>query len=107
MGGRDAYAAIADPTRRRILELLHADGALPAGVISRRFATASRPAISRHLRILRESGLVNCRRDGKAQIYTLNPRPLAGIRDGWLARFGTVQSERLKALRRAAERKRP
>jgi DNA-binding transcriptional ArsR family regulator len=100
---RDVYVAIADPTRRRILELLDERGTLPAGAIADAFANASRPGISRHLRILKECGVVDCTRTGKARIYRLNPQPLQRVRDGWLARFGTMQVDSLKALRRRAE----
>jgi DNA-binding transcriptional ArsR family regulator len=103
--GRDAFTAIADPTRREIVDLLHDRGALMAGEIASFFGSASRPGISRHLRVLRECGVVNCRRDGKAQLYTLNPHPLEKIRDVWLGRFGTMQVESLAALREAAQAK--
>ena len=102
-GSRDIYAAIADPTRRRILELLRDRGSLAAGAIAAAFSDASRPAISRHLRVLKECGIVESSRDGKARIYHLNTLPLARIRDGWLAGFGARQTERLQALRRRAE----
>jgi DNA-binding transcriptional ArsR family regulator len=100
---RDAYVAIADPTRRRILELLRDRGTLPAGAIAEAFANASRPGISRHLRVLKECGVVLCTRDGKARIYELNALPLQRIRERWLAGFGAMQSDSLKALRRRAE----
>lgn len=103
MGARDAYTAIADPTRREILELLRDRGTLMAGEIAANFASASRPGISRHLRILRECGVVSSRREGKAQHYNLDPAPLSQIRDGWLASFGIMQTESLKALRRRVE----
>lgn len=103
MGRRDAYTAIADPTRRRILGLLRERGTLPAGEIAAQFASASRPAISRHLRVLRECGVVDSRREGKARRYSLNPAPLQEIRDGWLADFARMQVESLAALRRLAE----
>jgi len=100
---RDAYTAIADPTRREILDLLRASEVLAAGDIANHFSSASRPGISRHLRVLRECGLVNVERDGKAQNYTLNPQPLAEIRDGWLAAFATMQTRSLTTLRRRVE----
>jgi DNA-binding transcriptional ArsR family regulator len=100
---RDVYIAIADPTRRRILELLRQRGTLPAGAIAAAFENSSRPGISRHLRVLKECGVVHCARDGKARIYRLNAAPLRRIRDGWLAGFGTLSSDSLKALRRRAE----
>lgn len=74
-----------------------------AGEIAGTFREASRPGISRHLRVLRECGVIDCQRAGKAQLYTLDPKPLAQIRDGWLARFGTMQAASLRALRTAVE----
>lgn len=104
MSQRDAYIAIADPTRREILDLLLARGPLLAGEIAAQFSDASRPGISRHLRVLRECGVVAARKDGKTQVYTLNREPLAKMRDGWLARFGNMQRDSLKALRARVER---
>lgn len=106
MSARDACTAIADPTRREILELLRDRGALMAGEIASKFASASRPGISRHLRVLKECGVVRSEREGKAQIYTLDPRPLQQLRDGWLAGFAKGHTESLKALRRRVEARR-
>ncbi len=100
---RDAFTAIADPTRREILDLLLAHEILPAGDIAGHFSGASRPGISRHLRVLRQCGLVNVERVGKTQNYTLNPQPLQDIRDGWLANFATMQTRSLAALRKRIE----
>jgi DNA-binding transcriptional ArsR family regulator len=100
---RDAFTAIADPTRREILDLLRANEILAAGDIAGYFSSASRPGISRHLRVLRECGLVSVARDGKTQNYTLNPQPLNDIREGWLANFATMQTHSLAALRKRVE----
>ena len=103
MSQRDAFIAIADPTRREILDLLRLNGPMLAGDIAAEFGGASRPGISRHLRVLRECGVVASRKDGKTQVYALNGRPLVEMRDGWLARFGDMQTASLKALRRRVE----
>lgn len=103
MKSRDAYTAIADPTRREILELLRDQGVLSAGEIAGHFSPASRPGISRHLRVLRECGVVTVHRAGRSQNYVLDPRPLAAVRDGWLANFSGMQMRSLQALRRRAE----
>jgi len=100
---RDAFTAIADPTRREILDLLRARGPLLAGEIAAEFDGASRPGISRHLRVLRECGVVAVKKDGKTQVYSLNAAPLVKVRDGWLGRFGDMQSASLRALRRRVE----
>ena len=91
----DALAAIADPTRRRILELLR-DGELAAGDLSDEFSI-SRPAVSRHLRVLREAELVHSRVDGQRRVYTLDTRPLAEL-DVWLEPYRRLWAQRLDAL---------
>jgi len=75
---------LADPVRRAIVERL-ADGEVGAGEIADAFPI-SRPAISRHLRVLREAGLVTSRVAGQHRIYALDRRPLAEL-DAWLERF--------------------
>ena len=83
--------------------MLRDRGTLNAGEIAARFPSQSRPGISRHLRVLRECGVVTARRDGKTQQYALDPAPLVALRDGWLAGFSKMQSRSLRALRRRAE----
>jgi DNA-binding transcriptional ArsR family regulator len=76
--------AIADPVRRRILEMLR-DGRLSAGEVAERFPI-SRPAVSRHLRVLRQSGLVRAELSGRQRFYTLDPERFTELAT-WLARF--------------------
>ena len=104
MSGRDAFVAIADPTRREILGLLRDGETMAAGEIAMHFGAASRPGISRHLRVLRECGVVTCTRRGKEQHYEVRPAPLIAIRDGFLEGFAKMQNESIKALRRRIER---
>lgn len=87
--------ALADPTRRRILALL-VDDEVPAGVLAGEFGV-SRPAVSRHLRVLRESGLVRVRVDGRRRVYTIDPAPLEEL-DAWLEPYRRLWSRRLDAL---------
>lgn len=94
----DAAAAIADPIRRRMLELVR-DDELPAGELAAQFPV-SRPAVSRHLRVLRETGLVTERRVGKQRLYRANLEPLAELR-GWLDDYW---AGRLRSLRTLAEK---
>jgi DNA-binding transcriptional ArsR family regulator len=101
--GRDVYAALADATRREILELLRDAGALNAGAIAARFGGVTRPAISRHLRVLRECGLVIAAFEGRENLYRLDPEPLIRARDGWLASFTAGHARSLRALRRRVE----
>jgi DNA-binding transcriptional ArsR family regulator len=102
-----ALEALADPTRRRIVELL-VDGERSAGELAANFDT-SRPGVSRHLRVLREHGLVQARDDGRRRLYSLDPRPLADL-DEWLDRYRIFWTNRLDALetelRRKSNRKR-
>jgi DNA-binding transcriptional ArsR family regulator len=91
----NALAALADPTRRRIVELL-AERDLSAGELASQFAT-SRPGISRHLRVLREHGLVQSRAEGRRRLYCLDPGPLGEL-DGWLSRYRAFWTNRLDAL---------
>jgi DNA-binding transcriptional ArsR family regulator len=89
------FEALADPTRRHILELL-ADGERTAGELAAAFDT-SRPAVSRHLRVLREAGLVRWRGDAQRRIYRLDAEPLSEV-DAWLGRYRRFWSGRLDAL---------
>jgi DNA-binding transcriptional ArsR family regulator len=87
--------ALGDPTRRRIVELLR-DGEVSAGELGERFAI-SQPGVSRHLRVLREAGLVRVRVDGQRRLYALEPGPLAEL-DRWLEPFRSAFAQRLDAL---------
>lgn len=89
--------AIADPVRREILELLRG-ARLTAGEIAGRF-TISRPAVSRHLRVLRQSGLVRDEQVGRQRFYVLDPSPLEVVAE-WIAHFSEPRpwEHRLDAL---------
>ncbi|MBV8749063.1 MAG: winged helix-turn-helix transcriptional regulator [Candidatus Eremiobacteraeota bacterium] len=91
------FTALADPTRRRIVEML-ATRELPAGEIARRFDMTA-PAVSQHLKLLREAGLVHVRRDAQRRIYALDTRGLAEL-DAWFARFRRFWNDRLDTLER-------
>ncbi|SOD94787.1 ArsR/SmtB family transcription factor [Blastococcus haudaquaticus] len=88
-------AALADPVRRELVALL-ARGEVPAGELAGRFPV-SRPAISRHLRVLREAGLVTARTEGRRRLYALDPGPLREI-DDWLEPYRDLWAQRLDAL---------
>lgn len=93
--GVDVVTALADPTRRRILELL-VDGETSAGELAGHFPV-SRPAVSRHLRVLREAGLVHVRTDGQRRLYAVDAAPLVEL-DTWLEPYRRLWSQRLDAL---------
>jgi DNA-binding transcriptional ArsR family regulator len=80
----EAFAALGDPTRRRIVEML-AERELAAGDIARRFDMTA-PAVSQHLKILRNANLIRVRVDAQRRMYALEPQGLADL-DAWLARY--------------------
>jgi DNA-binding transcriptional ArsR family regulator len=97
---RSTFDAIADPTRRAILDHLR-ERELGAGEIARRFAV-SRPAIARHVRVLRRAGLVRERRAAQMRFYSLEPQGLAEI-DRWLAPYRLFWAARLHDLKAVVE----
>jgi DNA-binding transcriptional ArsR family regulator len=99
----DAYAALADPTRRAILELLRDRADLTPTEIAAHFPKVSRAAVSKHLAVLRRAMLVNATQQGREQHYRLEPQPLAEIYRGWLASFAPLWDESLERLRRQIE----
>ncbi len=94
------FHAIADPTRRDILDTLRR-GERSAGEIAARY-TVSRPAISKHLRVLREAGLVNERRESRLRLYSLRPEPLHEV-GLWLDHYRVYWAARLHALKHVVE----
>jgi DNA-binding transcriptional ArsR family regulator len=103
---RDAFVAIADPTRRAVLDLLADRASMTAGEIAYAFPEITRPAVSKHLRILREAGLVSVHRDGREQRYALDVRPLAEMYARWLSRFEPLFDESLVRLKQRVEGRR-
>lgn len=94
-----AFDVLGDPVRRRILDLL-ADGRLPAGhiagVIGSEFGI-SQPAVSQHLRVLRDNGFATVTAEGTRRLYAVDPAPLREI-DTWLDRYRSFWTQRLDAL---------
>ena len=95
-----AYSALAEPHRRQILDLLR-EGERPAGELVERL-TLSQPGVSKHLKVLREAGLVTARADGKRRLYALRAEPLAEV-DAWLAHYRAFWPQRLDDLERHLE----
>ncbi|WP_158879481.1 ArsR/SmtB family transcription factor [Amycolatopsis anabasis] len=81
----DVFEAVAEPSRRVLLDLL-AEGDRAAGELVASLPGLTQPAVSRHLRILREAGLVEVRPDGQRRIYALRAAGLIAI-DNWIARY--------------------
>jgi DNA-binding transcriptional ArsR family regulator len=103
--GNAAFAALADPTRRQVLERLAAGpravGEIAAGL------PVSRPAVSQHLKVLKEAGLVSDRQDGARRIYAIDPKGLGAMR-AWLDQFWDRALEALKAeIEREADQGEP
>ena len=94
----DRFAALADPHRRRMIELL-GSGPLAAGVLASEFPLSA-PAVSQHLKALREAGLVRVRIDGQRRIYSLDPDGLAEV-DQWIGRVRGDWKSRLDRLEAA------
>jgi DNA-binding transcriptional ArsR family regulator len=91
---------LADPTRRAVLDLLR-HGSQPAGQIARAFPV-SRPAISKHLRLLRRAHLVQEHREGRRRLYSLNPGPLQAV-DSWLDQYRRFWQTSLTGLKAFVE----
>jgi DNA-binding transcriptional ArsR family regulator len=87
--------ALADDSRRTMLDTL-SRGPATAGELAALFSIA-RPGVSRHLRVLREAGLVDVRQQAQQRVYSLRPEPLAEV-DGWLGRYRALWEQRLDAL---------
>jgi DNA-binding transcriptional ArsR family regulator len=99
--GREAtFQALADPTRRAVLDLLRR-GSQPAGQIAGAFPV-SRPAISKHLRLLRRAHLVREHREGRNRVYQLNPEPLRAV-DSWIEQYRVFWTANLNSLKAFVE----
>src|SRR3954470_9906776 len=100
-----AFDVLGDPVRRRILELL-ADGELSSGAITATVQAEfgiSQPAVSQHLKVLRESGFASVRPEGARRLYAVDSAPLQEV-DVWLERFRRFGEQRLASLAREIAR---
>jgi len=93
----DPFRAISDPTRRAILDLLAA-GERTASELGAPFPI-SQPALSQHLRVLRDAGLVRSRKEGRLRVYAVAPEPLRLVHD-WVAHYEAFWTDKLDALGR-------
>ena len=94
---------IAEPRRQAILDLLR-DGELPVGELVERLGM-SQPLVSKHLRVLKDAGLVRVRVDAQRRLYRIRPEPLAEL-DEWLAPYRALWTARLDQLEQHLERRR-
>jgi DNA-binding transcriptional ArsR family regulator len=93
----DVFAVVAEPTRRRILdELRDTDASVGALVTA---LALSQPAVSKHLKVLRDAGFVSCRTQAQQRIYRIEPQPLSEV-DAWLAPYRRMWEHHLDALER-------
>jgi DNA-binding transcriptional ArsR family regulator len=99
------FKALADPTRRAIFEHLSRDGAQTVRALTER-AGVSQPAVSKHLRVLKQAMLVNDRRDGRETHYTAQPVALAPLRD-WMKLYGAFWDKRFDDLESLLKRMDP
>ncbi len=97
----NSMTALSDPTRQRIVEML-AGGALASGEIASRFALSA-PAVSQHLKTLRDARLVSVRADKQRRIYELNPEGVKELAD-WIARIRAFWNPKLDALEEALKK---
>lgn len=95
------FELLAEPNRRRILDLLR-DGERPVGELVNRLSM-SQPAVSKHLRVLRDSGLVDVRVDAQRRVYRLRPEPLQEV-DAWIEPYRRLWDQRLDRLERHLQR---
>ncbi len=93
------FSALADPTRRGVLETLSSGSTVTASGLARTLPI-SRQAVSKHLTSLREANLVTAERRGRETVYELRPEPLEDAA-AWIARVGAEWDQRLEALRRS------
>ena len=96
-----AFAALAEPTRREILDLVR-ESELSVGELVDRISL-SQPGVSKHLRVLRDAGLVEVRADAQRRLYRVRPEPLAEI-DAWLRPYRRLWAGRLDALEKHLDR---
>lgn len=94
----DVFSALADPTRRAVLDLL-AGGSRNAGDIAAEFPRLTQPAVSRHLKVLRDAGLVAVAVQAQQRIYTLRPEGMAELYE-WVAKYQRMWPQALDDLER-------
>jgi DNA-binding transcriptional ArsR family regulator len=97
------FRALADPTRRRVLDLLAERGALSVGELAAEFPDLVASGISKHLMALRAAGLVCATRDGRSQIYRIDGEALSAAMAPWLAKYERYWTGALDKLRVLAE----
>lgn len=98
----DTFSALADPTRRTIIELLSVKGQLPASSIYKHF-NASSPAISQHLKVLRDAELVTVEQKAQQRLYQINAEKIMELED-WIKTLSVSWNKKLDALEKVLEK---
>lgn len=98
----DTFTALAEPTRRSILEMLAVQGKMPASAIYKRFE-ATPPAISQHLKVLKQANLVHVEKKAQQRIYHVNPAPMKEL-EKWIRQFADRTEMQFKKLDGLLER---
>jgi DNA-binding transcriptional ArsR family regulator len=96
--GADVFKALADPTRRAILDLLFERDGQTAGGLWARFPEMTRFGVSKHLRILEEANLITTVRQGRSKLHFLNPVPIAQIAHRWVSKYAAPYTDALVDL---------
>lgn len=102
IGAMDAFNALAEPRRRRVMELLASRGSLSATQICEEFDVTPQ-AISQHLRVLREADLIQMERKAQRRIYGINPKPMGEMKE-WTEKITSMWNGRFDALGKALEK---
>jgi len=92
----DSFIAISEPNRRKIMEMLAANGEMAATAIYKKF-TSSPPAISQHLKVLKDANLVRVEKRAQQRIYFINPEPLRKLEE-WIKRFTQRTEDQFQRL---------
>lgn len=105
--GDDVFRVLADPTRRRILDILAERGVRSVGQLASEFPDLVTSGISKHLMALRSAGLVTATRQGRRQLYRIDPNGFSRALGPWVAKYEAFWSGSLDALRALAEAPQP
>jgi DNA-binding transcriptional ArsR family regulator len=98
----DTFTALAEPSRRKIMEMLAASGSLSATDIYKKFKSTP-PAVSQHLKVLREANLVRVEKHAQKRIYYVNPEPMQEL-ERWIRQFARRAEEQYQALDKVLEK---
>jgi DNA-binding transcriptional ArsR family regulator len=97
------FRALADPSRRRLLDTLFADDGQSLGQLCAALPSMTRFGVMKHLALLEQAGLVVTHREGRTKLHYLNPVPIREIHDRWISKYARTTTEAMVGLRRRAE----